>query len=121
MRLLVEYVDRVLADVFQGRKPELREHLLGVAAKVSRKHPWPYFEECVEAEVGRRLATRPIPPEGWLPFGSLIDYDGPAECSDETGEDGLPLWERPVPPDLTTELADRLVVRANELLEDNDG
>jgi hypothetical protein len=37
-------------------------------------------------------------PEGWFPFGSLIDYDGPAECSDETGEDGLPLWERPLPP-----------------------
>lgn len=38
------------------------------------------------------------PPPGWLPFGSLIDYDGPAECSEETGEDGLPLWERPIPP-----------------------
>jgi hypothetical protein len=47
-------------------------------------------------------AERDVPqfpvPEGWLPFGSLIDYDGPAECSDETGEDGLPLWERPIPP-----------------------
>ena len=39
-----------------------------------------------------------IPPEGWLPFGSLIDYDGPREFSDETGDDGLPLWERPIPP-----------------------
>lgn len=60
--LLGEYVERVLADVFQGRKPELREHLLGVAAKVSRKHPWPFFEECVVAEVERRLATRILPP-----------------------------------------------------------
>lgn len=39
-------------------------------------------------------------PDGWLPFGSLVDYDGPAECSEEVGEDGLPLWERPIPPDV---------------------
>lgn len=45
--------------------------------------------------------SRPIPPEGWLPFGSLIDHDGPAECSDDVGEDGLPLWERPIPPGAT--------------------
>lgn len=38
------------------------------------------------------------PPIGWFTFGSLIDYDGPSECSVETGEDGLPLWERPCPP-----------------------
>lgn len=37
------------------------------------------------------------PPEGWLTFGSLIDHNGPAECSEEVGEDGLPLWERPIP------------------------
>lgn len=57
-RLLVEYVDTILADVFQGRRPELREHLIGVAAKVSRKHPWPYFDECVSTEVERRLAGK---------------------------------------------------------------
>jgi len=41
-------------------------------------------------------------PEGWLAFGSLIDYDGLSECSEETGEDGLPLWERPIssPPEM---------------------
>lgn len=57
-RLLVEYVDTILDKVFQGRKPQLRDHLLGIAAKVAAQHPWPYFEECVEAEVQRRLEER---------------------------------------------------------------
>jgi hypothetical protein len=35
-------------------------------------------------------------PAGWFTFGSLIDYHGPSECSHEVGEDGLPLWERPL-------------------------
>ena len=55
-RLLTEYVDTVLDKVFQGQKPHLRDHLLGIAAKVARNHPWPFFEEVVEAEVQRRLA-----------------------------------------------------------------
>lgn len=37
------------------------------------------------------------PPPGWVSFGALIDYDGPTECSEEVGRDGLPLWERVVP------------------------
>ena len=37
-------------------------------------------------------------PEGWLAFGSLVDYKGPSECSEEVGRDGLPLWERVIPP-----------------------
>jgi hypothetical protein len=56
-----DFVEAILADVFQGQRDHLREHMLGVVAKVSRKHPWPYFEECVEAEVERRM-TSVIPP-----------------------------------------------------------
>lgn len=35
-------------------------------------------------------------PEGWLPFGThaVLDSVPPLEFSEETGEDGLPLWER---------------------------
>lgn len=36
------------------------------------------------------------PPEGWVDFGTLVDHQGQTECSEETGEDGLPLWERVV-------------------------
>lgn len=34
------------------------------------------------------------PPRGWVPFGVLIDYDGPREFSAETDGGGMPLWER---------------------------
>lgn len=37
-------------------------------------------------------------PDGWVAFGALVDYHGPTECSDEVGRDGLPLWERVIPP-----------------------
>lgn len=52
-----DFVDAILTDVFQGKRDHLREHMLGMVAKVSRRHPWPYFEECVESEVQRRLAA----------------------------------------------------------------
>lgn len=35
------------------------------------------------------------PPEGWFPFGMHVDEPVPLEFSEEVGEDGLPLWERP--------------------------
>lgn len=36
------------------------------------------------------------PPEGWQPYGSRLDHhEVELEFSEETGEDGLPLWERP--------------------------
>ena len=54
--LLTEVVDALLRDVFQGRKDHLREHMLGVAAKVSRKHVWPFFDLIVEREVAHRMA-----------------------------------------------------------------
>lgn len=39
-----------------------------------------------------------IPPEGWFGFGTHVDEPGlPLEFSAQTGEDGLPLWERPRP------------------------
>lgn len=37
------------------------------------------------------------PPPGWFTFGTHLDFpDVPLQFSKETGEDGLPLWERPV-------------------------
>jgi len=40
------------------------------------------------------------PPEGWFSFGWHVDQpDLCLEFSSETGEDGLPLWERPAPED----------------------
>lgn len=57
MRLADDMVDAILCDVFQGRRDHLRDHLRAVAYKQARKHPWPYFEECVAAEVARRLAA----------------------------------------------------------------
>jgi hypothetical protein len=33
-------------------------------------------------------------PEGWHQFGTHVDEDVMLELSEETGEDGLPLWER---------------------------
>ena len=37
------------------------------------------------------------PPEGWYTFGHHADQPfDPLEFSEEVGEDGLPLWERPV-------------------------
>ena len=60
-RLAVDFVDAILRDVFQSKRDHLRGQMLDVAAKVSRKHPWPYFDECVEAEVERRLDPS-IPP-----------------------------------------------------------
>lgn len=37
------------------------------------------------------------PPDGWFPFGSHAAYPwtGDLEFSEEKGEDGLSLWERP--------------------------
>lgn len=38
-------------------------------------------------------------PDGWFPFGTFANslLDVSVQFSDEKGEDGLPLWERPVP------------------------
>ncbi|HET6917271.1 MAG TPA: hypothetical protein VFH56_14350 [Acidimicrobiales bacterium] len=55
-RLAADFTDAILRDVFQGKRDHLRGQMLDVAAKVSRRHPWPYFEECVEAEVQKRVA-----------------------------------------------------------------
>lgn len=57
--LLAEVVDAILAKVFQGKRPGLRAHMLNVAGKVSRRHPWPFFEEVVAAEVQRRIDGAP--------------------------------------------------------------
>lgn len=41
-------------------------------------------------------------PEGWHTFGTHVDRpDVRLEFSDETGEDGLPWWERPIAPECT--------------------
>lgn len=36
-------------------------------------------------------------PPGWYAFGTHVDQDVRLEFSEEAGEDGLPLWERPYP------------------------
>lgn len=46
------------------------------------------------AYVARILAS--TPPPGWFAFGWHVDRPGPLEFSPESGEDGLPLWERPI-------------------------
>lgn len=38
------------------------------------------------------------PPTGWFDFGTHAYEDVAVEFSDATAEDGMPLWERPVPP-----------------------
>lgn len=40
--------------------------------------------------------TKP-PPEGWYPFGWHVADRVLLEFSEQIGEDGLPLWERPIP------------------------
>lgn len=46
------------------------------------------------------MAEQPIyrlPPAGWSDFGAHIDQpEVRLEFSVETGEDGMPLWERPI-------------------------
>ncbi|MFC7849343.1 hypothetical protein ACFUTU_12800 [Arthrobacter sp. NPDC057388] len=46
------------------------------------------------------MAERPIyrlPPAGWSDFGAHVDRRGVRlEFSAENGEDGMPLWERPI-------------------------
>ena len=46
------------------------------------------------------MAERPIyrlPPAGWSDFGAHIGQpEVRLEFSAETGEDGMPLWERPI-------------------------
>ena len=54
------------------------------------------------------------PPNGWYAFGTHAGWDEvpPLEFSDETGEDGLPLFERPAAKSTPTEregVADELV------------
>ena len=66
-RLASDFIDAILRDVFQGKRDHLRGQMLDVAARVSRKHPWPYFEECVAAEVERRLTSVTPPAEGNQP------------------------------------------------------
>lgn len=69
--------------------------------------PWPHScDGCwCEGERDRRAYgwdhdTAPayrLTPEGWSGFGSHVDQPGVRlEFSAETGEDGLPLWERPI-------------------------
>jgi len=62
-RIASDFIDAILRDVFQGRKDHLRGQMLDIAAKVSRRHPWPYFDQCVEAEVNARLAAGYLSPE----------------------------------------------------------
>lgn len=92
----VMYNDGSVGEWFNGRTQRERAAALAAADAVefapdnitlARKRPGGRWE--------RVVAQFPVP-EGWLPFGSLVDYNGPSECSEETGEDGLPLWERPI-------------------------
>lgn len=39
------------------------------------------------------------PPPGWHTFGTHVDDDVRLVFSDELGDDGLPLWERPADDD----------------------
>lgn len=63
------------------------------------------FQEYPEAEVmqtGQLLQwlmdgkTLKDPPYGWSPFGTHAGEEGYLEFSGSVGEDGMPLWERPV-------------------------
>lgn len=64
----------------------------------------------------------PVPPVGWFSFGSHVDHpDLCLERSAETGEDGPPLWERPIEQDKLVNIVDlggedyeRAVDAANE-------
>lgn len=60
-RLAADFTDAILRDIFQGMKDHLRGQMLDVAAKVARRNPWPYFEECVEAEVQKRVTPPAVP------------------------------------------------------------
>lgn len=40
------------------------------------------------------MTTYRPPPPGWESFGTHADTPGIVEFSEETGDDGLPLWER---------------------------
>lgn len=52
------------------------------------------IEHPIDAEPAEEQAM----PEGWFPFGTHVDSGVELEFSDETGEDDLPLWERPAEP-----------------------
>lgn len=66
------------ANALKGPPPPLMSHSL---------HDLP--------EVAARL-RKTVPPPGWFAFGHHAGRDPvpPLVFSDETGEDGLPLWER---------------------------
>lgn len=46
---------------------------------------------------GEFESTWEKPPSGWFIFGEHVDFGGQMEFSEETTEDGLPKWERPLP------------------------
>lgn len=45
---------------------------------------------------GASEVTYREPPKGWYTFGTHVDVIVRLEFSEEVGDDGLPLWERPI-------------------------
>lgn len=59
-------------------------------------------EGCLDQK--NHVAPFQPPPEGWFTFGTHVDQIPPGTrllFSEESGEDSLPLWEKPVPKDQT--------------------
>lgn len=44
----VEFVDAILARVWQGKKPHVRDHMLDVCAQVSRRFGKPWMDEQIQ-------------------------------------------------------------------------
>lgn len=66
-------------------------------ARPTMRNPSDYARDCriLAAEVKR--LRRFIPPDDWVSFGTHANCGGTwLEFSEEVGEDGLPLWERPI-------------------------
>jgi len=92
----VLYSDHVAA--VDGMKQRAKDAIDAVrdeyrARLESQKQTYEFMLAQEDAAARQSLTT---PPDGWFPFGSHVDWDGPLEMSVEVGEDGLPLWERHV-------------------------
>lgn len=84
-----------------------RERLLAFLAQRAKESPPGPSSLLVQHAIYEGLAERVKagefdstfrkPPPGWFTFGSHLDFTGEMQMSDEVGEDGLPMWERPLP------------------------
>jgi hypothetical protein len=83
-RKLLEFLARKAKESPVGDAPLLVQHAIyeGLAERVKSGE---FNSDWVQ------------PPPGWFVFGEHVNFAGKMEFSEETTEDGMPRWERPLP------------------------